>query len=201
MRTYWPKVTALSALLTLIVAGAAWAHVEVSPTGVSPGSSERFTVDVAGEKSVPAIEVRLEIPKGFEVTDVRAPAGWQGQLEDGSVVWDGGELAEDRAAEFTFDARTPEEEGEYAWKGFVTYRDDSVVEWTGPPSSERPASVVTVGSGDSQTAGSGSEDHHGTGAKAAEMPDTGGVNPAILYVFAALTIITAGLVLLRKSRI
>lgn len=197
MRTYLLNVVLWSAFLTIAAAGVAWAHVEVSPTEVTPGSAERFTVDVAGEKEVPAIEVRLEVPQGFEVTEVSSPSGWEGRLEDGSLVWSGGELAQDRAAEFAFDARAPEEEGEFVWNGFVTYADESIVEWTGFPNSENPASVVAVGSGGSGAGGH--DDDHSAGAESAKMPDTGGPNPVFFYGIAGLVLLATGLALLRKN--
>lgn len=190
------KTATLCAVMMLAAAGTAWAHVEVSPTEVSPGGTEEFTVDVAGEKSVPAVEVRLEVPEGFEVTDVGAASGWEGELRDGSIVWSGGEIAEDRAAKFTFEARAPEEGGEFAWKGFVTYDDGSVIEWTGAPGSERPASVVSVGAGGAQAGGSGDEDHHG--AEDAEIPETGGMSPALVLM--GVLALAAGLELRRKVR-
>lgn len=186
MRKTLLRVTALSFFMTLAVTGVAWAHVEISPTQVPSSGTETFTVDVAGEKSAPAVEVRIEIPKGFEVTDVSAPSGWQGKLKDGSIVWSGGELAQDRAVQFTFEARTPGEASETTWKGFVTYQDDSVVEWTGPPDSEHPASVVNVvsgGFGGTQTGGSGES-----------MPDTGGLDPAFLASLAGFVSLSLGLI-------
>ena len=188
MRKHWFKVTIVSALLTFGMAGAAFAHVEVSPTEVRPGASEEFAVDVAGEKAVPAVEVRLEIPEGFEVTDVGAPSGWQGSVEGGSIVWSGGELAQDRGIQFPFQAQAPDETDETTWNGFVTYQDDSVIEWNGPPDSERPASVVQVGSGGAQAGGEG---HHGggeddEGAEAEQMPDTGGISTSLLLGLVAL---------------
>ncbi len=182
---------AVMSVMTLAAAGTAWAHVEVSPTEVSPGGTEEFTVDVAGEKSVPAVEVRLEVPEGFEVTDVGAASGWQGELRDGSIVWSGGKLAEDRAVQFTFEARAPEEGGESVWNGFVTYDDGDVIEWNGAPGSERPASVVTVGSGGAQTSGSGLPE-------GAQVPETGGMSPAL--VLAGVLALVAGLALRHRVR-
>lgn len=193
------RVTALSFFMTLAMTGVAWAHVEVSPTQVPPSGAETFTVDVAGEKSAPAVEVRIQVPKGFEVTNVSAPSGWQGKLKGDSIVWSGGELAQDRAAQFTFEARTPGEASETTWKGFVTYQDDSVVEWTGPPDSEHPASVVNVvsgGPGGTRTGGIQ------TGGSGESMPDTGGIAPALLISltgFAALALGLIGLAVLRRA--
>lgn len=192
----WVALT--SALMAVAAAGTAWAHVEVSPTEVQPGQVEEFAVEIAGEESEPAVEVRLEVPQGFEVTDVAAPSGWTGELGEGSVVWSGGEIAEDRVAEFPFEARSPEEAGEFAWEGFVTYDGGDVVEWTGTPDSERPASVVTVASG-GQTGGSGGEGDHG-GEEGEDLPETGGVSPALVLGAAVALIVASGLALRRGTR-
>ena len=204
---------ALAALVMLAAAGTAWAHVEVSPAEVRPGSAEEFVVEVGGEKSEPAVEVRLEVPDDFEVTDVSSPSGWSGEIRGGSVVWSGGEIAEDRIAEFPFEARSPDEAGEFAWKGFVTYGGGDVVAWTGGPDSERPASVVTVASGSGQTGDAGGEDHDEQGGAAAAeageshhgseeggLPETGGPAPVLALGTAAVLVLVSAMAVRRASR-
>lgn len=150
--------------------------------------------------------MRLEVPDGFEVTEVSSPSGWSGELRGGSVVWSGGEISEDRIAEFPFDARAPEEAGEFAWRGFVTYEGGEVVEWTGEPDSEGPAAVVAVAS-DGQTGDSGGEGHHGGEGAAedgseeghhgseADLPETGGMSPVLaLGAAGVLVLVSAGAV-------
>lgn len=96
------RVLAVSTCLTLTAAGAAWAHSTVSPEEVPAGSSETFTVTVPGEKEdVAIVEERVDVPQGFEVTDVSSPSGWQSEVEGGSVVWSGGEINLDKEQEFT----------------------------------------------------------------------------------------------------
>lgn len=58
----------------------------------------------------------------------------------------------------------------------MTYQDGTVIEWAGPPDSERPASVVTVGSDGSSSGGSSHDDLPSGG----ELPSSGGMNPAVL---------------------
>lgn len=72
--------------LTLAFAGAAWAHVEVSPGRVPAGGTETLTVEMPTEKEVPTTEVRLELPEGFEATGVEAPAGWQSEVQGNALV-------------------------------------------------------------------------------------------------------------------
>lgn len=210
MRSIPLRVLALSMFLTLAAAGAAWAHSEVSPGEVPADSSVKFTATVPGEKEgVPIVEERVEAPQGFEVTSVSSPSGWRGEVDGNSVVWTGGEINLNEEQEFTFEARTPQEPGEYTFRLFDTYENGSVSRWTGPEDSEHPASVVEVVSGgsqgeDSSHAGSHEEggDHHGGATEGEEIPDTGGMNPLLLYgVFCigALALMAVGLVLLRSA--
>lgn len=179
-----------SAGLTLGLASAALAHTEVSPQTVEPGATETFTVSTPGEREAPIVEVRVEVPEGFEVLDVPPTDGWEGVVEGDSVVWSGGEIPSGRAQEFAFEARAPEEPGEYAWRAFDRYADGHVSWWTGPPDSESPASVTTVGD---STSGSDGSHHHDAASGAADegsLPETGGPeyspDPFVLLGIAAL---------------
>lgn len=179
-------VLAACAVQVLVFAGVALAHVEISPNEVPPGGTQEFAAEVPNESDVPFTEVRVEVPDGFEVTDVGSPAGWQGALEDGAVVWSGGEVPAGESAGFAFEARAPQQEGEFAWKSFQTYEDGEVSEWTGPADSERPAPVVRVTSG-GVSGGTDEPQHgdegHGAGAHSETtepMPVTGGVSAGAL---------------------
>jgi uncharacterized protein YcnI len=143
------KVAALSALLTLDVAGTAWAHVTVAPEEVAAEEYETLTVTVPTEKEIPTTEVRVEVPDGFTVSGVQPFPGWDYEFEeDGglitSVTWSGGEIGPREFQQFLLSAQAPEEPGEYPWRAFQTYEDGSTVEWTGPPDAGEPASVVEV---------------------------------------------------------
>lgn len=187
----------LSACLTLLVAGAALAHVEVSPGEVRAGSSETFTVSVPTELDVPTTEVRVEVPEGFEVTGVEEVAGWQVEEEEEggrvtAITWTGGEIPADGSEEFVFEATVPEEAGEFPFRAIQTYEDGTVVEWTGAEDSNEPASVVRVGEGPDDEAGSHGHGHsHGSGA--APLPDSGGAGYALLGGGLALMLLGAAL--------
>jgi uncharacterized protein YcnI len=209
MRTILLKVTALSLLLTLAVAGGAWAHVTVAPEEVPAGEFETLTVSVPTEKEIPTTEIRVEIPEGFTVFGVQPVPGWAHSFEDeggviSNVTWSGGDLGPQEFQQFLLSAQAPEETGEYPWRAFQTYEDGSVVEWTGSPDSESPASVVEVASA------SGAEDHGHSGgeegshhetASASALPDSGGTSPTFYGVVGtvALTLgLTAALLLRRR---
>ena len=61
-----------------------------------------------------------------------------------AVTFSGGEMRPREFQQFLLQAQAPEERGEYPWKAFQTYEDGSVVEWSGAPDSEEPASVIEV---------------------------------------------------------
>lgn len=208
MRRAVLRAAVLSTFLTLAVASAAWAHVEISPGGARAGSTETFAAEVPTEKDIPTTGVRLKVPEGFEVTDVQSPAGWQGKLEGGSIVWSGGEIGEDEVQEFTFEARTPDEAGEYALKTFQTYQDGSVVEWIGAADSEEPAPVIEVAQSNAAAVPEdhthGVDDSHGgmmhSGMAHSEgtLPDSGGVSLTAAGIVAVVCAAGISLLVLRR---
>jgi uncharacterized protein YcnI len=160
MRTIWLRLMALSTFLTLAVANVASAHVVVSPEEVPADEFEKLVVSVPTEKDIPTTGVRVEVPEGFTVLGVQPVPGWSYQFEEEAgiikaITWSGGEIRPQEFQEFAFQARTPEEPGEFSWNAYQTYEDGSVVEWTGPPEEAEeeaeegaeevgPASVVEV---------------------------------------------------------
>jgi uncharacterized protein YcnI len=201
MRIGWLRVLLLSACLVLTTAGVAWAHVVVSPKEAPAGSYQKFSISVPTEKDIPTTEVRVEVPEGFTVTGVQPVPGWQSEFErDGGVItairWSGGEIAPEEFQEFAFQARTPEDTGEFSWRAFQTYEDGSVVEWTGEPDSEEPASVVKIVSGNAQA------DEHGAENQGDEQQGSG-FTPVAAYGglgLGALALVVALLALRGASR-
>jgi uncharacterized protein YcnI len=152
MRFGWLWVLLSTTCLILATAGVAWAHVEVSPEEAPANSYQKFVVSVPTEKDIPTTEVRVEVPEGFTVTGVQPVPRWQYEFERDrgtitAITWLGGKINPEEFQEFAFQAKTPENAGEFPWKAYQTYEDGSVVEWTGPTDAEEPASVVEVVSG------------------------------------------------------
>jgi uncharacterized protein YcnI len=184
--------TCLGICTMLAVPVPAWAHVVVSPEEVAAGDYETLTVSVPTEKEVPTTEIRMEVAKGFLLSGVQPVPGWEHAFEeDGGVVtavtFSGGEIRPREFQQFLVQAQAPEEPGEYPWRAIQTYKDGSVVRWTGPPDAEEPASVVEVVAGGSSAGGpeSGSaqpqassapQEARGTGET---LTDTGGTNPSV----------------------
>jgi uncharacterized protein YcnI len=199
---------ALSTCTMLAVSAPAWAHVVVSPEQVAAGDYETLTVSVPTEKEVPTTKIRVEVPEGFLLSGVQPVPGWEYAFEeDGGVVtavtWSGGELGPREFQQFLIQARAPEEPGAYPWRAFQTYRDGSVVEWTGPPDAEEPASVVEVvpSSTDEQgaRAGEAGSDRQATatGAATDTLAATGGTSP-LVYAGLGVGALALGALLARR---
>ncbi len=173
----------------LAVAAPAYAHVVVSPEEVTAGEYETLTVSVPTEKEIPTTEIRVEVPEGFLLSGVQPVPGWDHAFEEDrgivtAVTFSGGEIRPREFQQFLVQAQAPEESGGYPWKATQTYEDGSVVEWTGAPDSEEPASVVEVVSGGSADAGSSPEPSEASTSQQASgeagvLADTGGTNPAV----------------------
>jgi uncharacterized protein YcnI len=187
----------------LAVSAPAWAHVVVSPEEVTAGDYETLTVSVPTEKEIPTTEIRVEVPEGFLLSGVQPVPGWEHTFEeDGGVVtavtFSGGEIRPRKFQQFLVQAQAPEEPGEYPWKAFQTYKDGSVVEWTGAPDSEEPASVVEVVSGGSEHSQSspkpsGASASQKAGGEAEVLADTGGMNLAVYAGFGFVGLVVSAL--------
>jgi uncharacterized protein YcnI len=182
--------TCLGICAMLAVSAPAWAHVVVSPEEVTAGDYETLTVSVPTEKEIPTTKIRVEVPEGFLLSGVQPVPGWEHTFqEDGGVVtavtFSGGEIRPQEFQQFLVQAQAPEEPGKYPWKAFQTYEDGSVVEWTGAPDSEEPASVVEVVSGGSEQSQSSPKPSEASASQkeassdAAVLAETGGTNPAV----------------------
>jgi uncharacterized protein YcnI len=200
--------TCLGICAMFAVSAPAWAHVVVSPEEVTAGDYETLTVSVPTEKEVPTTEIRVEVPEGFLLSGVQPVPGWEHAFEeDGGVVtavtFSGGEIRPREFQQFLLQAQAPEEPGKYPWKAFQTYEDGSVVEWTGAPDSEEPASVVEVVSGHSGAPESsrppqeGSTSQKEASGSASVLADTGGTNPAVYAGLGVVALVLSAIVALR----
>jgi uncharacterized protein YcnI len=131
-------------------AGAASAHVEVSPDEVAPGAFTTFRFTVPNETvDQDTIAVDVEVPAGFTVDSAQALPGWTTVVDsapDGTITrlhWRSGHLAPHTFAEFAVRARAPRHPGPLAFELTQRY-ERSVVRWSGPVDAARPAPVLTV---------------------------------------------------------
>jgi uncharacterized protein YcnI len=145
-------VPAGAVLVALIVASAASAHAIVSPPVAVDKTLQQFTLSVPTEKSgATTTEIELTVPSGFAIDSFEPPpAGWKEQVQSrGSgesavvekVTWTGGHVPTDQDAVFRFNASTGGAKT-YTFAVRQTYSDGSVVDWSGPESSDTPAPTV-----------------------------------------------------------
>ena len=144
-------VTTIAALTALVFAASASAHARVSPSIALAKAGEVFTLAVPTEKENAATtKVELTPPQGFDIDSFVPSPGWKRTLQQtGSgesavitkVTWDGGNVPTGEDAAFSFIASTDAAKT-YTFAVRQTYSDGSVVDWSGPESSDAPAPTV-----------------------------------------------------------
>jgi uncharacterized protein YcnI len=142
----------IALLLIFLIAPIAEAHVTVRPGESSTNAWEKYSVRVPVEKDINTTKIELKVPNGINLVSVMPVDNWDYKFEKDendittSVTWtaknDG--IKPNEFIEFYFIASNPSEPGEFSWEAFQTYEDGSVVEWTGAPGTDEPASVTKV---------------------------------------------------------
>jgi uncharacterized protein YcnI len=155
-------IAALAGALAAV--SSAFAHAEVSPAVALAKSGQLFTLAVPTEKE-DAMTTKIELtpPSGFAIDSFVPSPGWKREVKStGSgeetqiqqVTWSGGNVPSEEDALFQFVA-SADSAKTYSFKVRQTYSDGSVVDWSGPESSDAPAPVVDVksslGGGSSNT--------------------------------------------------
>jgi uncharacterized protein YcnI len=155
----------LAAVTALLVgAGSAWAHARISPVVVQSKQLQLFALAVPTEKeNLTTTKVELTVPQGFGIDSFVAAPGWKRQVQQtGSgedaviqrVTWTGGSVPTEEDSLFQFLA-SPSASKTYTFSVRQTYSDGSVVDWSGPESSDSPSPTVeaksSLGGGGSST--------------------------------------------------
>jgi uncharacterized protein YcnI len=155
---------ALAAFAALAYAESASAHAHVSPPVALAKEGQVFTLAVPTEKEgATTNSIELTLPKGFSIDSFVPTTGWKRAVQQtGSgetavitkVTWTGGAVPTGEDAAFSFLASTTGT-GSYTFGVRQTYSDGTVVNWSGPESSDTPAPVVkamsSFGGGGSST--------------------------------------------------
>ena len=157
-------VGAAVAAVGLTVVSSAWAHAEISPPETKSKTLQLFTLAVPTEKEgLTTTKVEITPPSGFGIDSFVPTTGWKRQLQQtGSgenaviqkVTWTGGKVPTEEDSVFQFLA-SPDSNKTYTFAVRQTYSDGSVVDWSGPESSDTPAPRIeaksSLGGGGSST--------------------------------------------------
>jgi uncharacterized protein YcnI len=138
--------------LATVFPAAASAHATISPPVSLTGKLQLYCLAVPTEKSgLTTTKVVLTVPSGFGIDSFTPPPpGWHmsqqqsGNGEDGvitKVTWSGGRTPTGEDSLFQFLAQ-PASSTTYTFKVEQTYSDGSIVDWSGPESSDAPAPTI-----------------------------------------------------------
>jgi uncharacterized protein YcnI len=136
----------LAAALT--ATSAAFAHAHVSPPVGLAGATQAFTLSVPTEKAT-ATTTKIELTPGtgFSIGSIAPAPGWKidiaktGKSDEAvvnKVTWSGGSIPLGQAAFLQF-LGSSKNAGTFTFTVKQTYSDGSVVDWSGPESSDLPA--------------------------------------------------------------
>ena len=145
---------ALAVALAAAVPTAASAHARISPAVSWSGRLQLYSLAVPTEKSgLTTVKVALTVPSGFGIDSFAPPPpGWRMRVrQSGSgeaavvtqVTWTGGRTPTGQDSLFQFLAQ-PASAKSYSFRVQQTYSDGSIVNWSGPESSEAPAPTIDV---------------------------------------------------------
>jgi uncharacterized protein YcnI len=151
--------------LALIDATPALAHASISPPVAETNVLQQFTLAVPTEKAnATTTGIQLTVPDGVQIDSFEPTPGWRravNQTGTGEsavikqVTWTGGRVPTEEDAVFRFQATLTAGSGDYVFAVRQTYSDGSIVDWSGPESSDNPSPVIkgtsSVGSGSSSS--------------------------------------------------
>jgi uncharacterized protein YcnI len=140
-----------ASLAALVVASTASAHAHVSPPVALTNEGQVFALAVPTEKEAASTtKIELTPPDGFSIDSFVPAAGWKrvvaqrGSGEDAvvtKVTWTGGSVPTGEDAFFQF-LGSADSSKTYTFGVRQTYSDGSVVDWSGPESSDTPAPTI-----------------------------------------------------------
>ena len=145
------RLTAGVAAVLLLAPATAWAHAEISPAVSLSGKLQLFSLAVPTEKSgATTTQIELTAPSGFTIDSFVPAPGWHRLLQHTGtgdsahvqkVTWTGGRVptGEDSLFQFLASAAAAKT---YTFTVRQTYSDGSIVNWSGPESSDAPAPSI-----------------------------------------------------------
>jgi uncharacterized protein YcnI len=112
-----------------------WGHSDLDPRQSIPNKWETYTLNVPTETEVPTVQVRLLVPRDFEIEMIEHSPLWQitrsrderGYIRE--VTWSGSSIPPQTFAEFKLLVRNPATPGTSLWKIEQSYQDGNVATW------------------------------------------------------------------------
>jgi uncharacterized protein YcnI len=159
------SAVAAGCAIALIVPAVASAHARVSPAVSLSNELQLYSLAIPTEKDgLTTSKIVMTVPNGFGIDSfVPPPPGWHRQTQqtgsgDSAVVtkvtWAGGHTPTGEDSLFQFLAQ-PAKAQTYTFQVQQTYSDGSIVNWSGPESSDSPAptiqAVSSIGGGGTST--------------------------------------------------
>jgi uncharacterized protein YcnI len=148
----------------LVFAASAAAHAHVSPPVALAKEGQVFTLAVpTEEEDATTTKIELTPPSGFSIDSFVPAPGWKREVQStGSgeetviqkVTWTGGNVPHEEATSFQF-LGSAEDAKTYSFNVRQTYSNGTVVDWTGPESSDTPAPTIEA---ESSLGGGGGSD-------------------------------------------
>ena len=146
-----PLAFVTCAAAALAAASSASAHARISPSVALAKSLELYSLAVPTEKEGAATtKIVLTVPAGFAIDSFVPTPGWKRELKQTgsgdsavvqSVTWTGGHVPTEEDALFQFLAQAQSSKT-YTFSVEQTYSDGSIVNWSGPESSDDPSPTV-----------------------------------------------------------
>src|SRR3989440_2581251 len=157
-------LAAAATVAALAAAPAAFGHASLSPSVAKSKTLQYFTLAVPTEKEgATTTKVEMTPPTGFGIDSFEPAPGWKRDVQstgsgDATVIqkvtWSGGHTPTEEDSVFHFVA-SPDSSKTFKFTVRQTYSDGSVVDWTGPESSDSPAPLVkaesSIGGGSTST--------------------------------------------------
>ena len=210
-----PLLAAIVAVVLVLLARPAAAHVELEPRQAGAGATTTLTFSFHhGLEGTATTGLEVKLPEGAAVVEVPPVEGWTASVSpDGTVVtWSGGSVPDGTEGAFPLVVRLPEQPGTVLFPTIQTTEAGElpwISEEEGEGESGRPAPRLELTAGDGPTTTGTARPTGSTGstrdlprtALEAEQRDDGGGSLAPWFVgsgIAAVVAIGVGGILLRR---
>lgn len=208
-------VIAIAAAATLLSAGPAWAHEEITPSSIPTGKPVFLTLSAANEKAVDLVSIALAAPAGapFGAATLQ-PAGWTAQRSAETITWSGDAVKPENFEHWGFEVEGVDQPGQLQYKvtlGFAggdTEAVDVVVDAVAPgavgatpaTSGATPTSAAVSTTVAPPTGGADAAAPAAKSASSGSSGSSGRANAALAIAIAAGVLAVAAAVLAVRRR-